>query len=297
MIPALNMHLENVRVVLRNEVNDITVCRDNRDSSHPFYTMISVKSDAHRKFLTEQMNQGNLFSHAKNFVGSFSVGKELKLLFHYESENLLQTVGSIYLYDFVKCKTAAMNLVGAMAEAGIDGPICRLMLNSRNINVNSDCSVTLNYFLDFNDFDPEEENFSTMDCLAQQVFKILELPWKEKYHGDINSYPDELRLFWMKMQNHSFLTFGQIMAMLRSMPERPIARQGIIWRMKRTLKSIKNVLFRNPSRIVLTLLVVITVIYAAWQINMRIRLKQAYDSNISYSAMEYIGTVYLGNEE
>ena len=297
MIPALNMHLENVRVVLRNEVNDITVCRDNRDNTHPFYAMIAVKSDIHRKYLTEQMNQGRLFSHAKNFVGSFSVGKELRLLFRYESENLLQTVGSIYLYDFVRCKTAAMNLVGAMAETGIEGPLCRLLLHPRNINVNSDCSVTLNYFLDFKDFDPEDEPFFTMDYLAEQVFHILELPWKEKFHGEINNYPDELRLFWMKIQNHSYLTYGQMMAQLRSMPDRPIARQGFVWRVKRTLRSIKNVLFRNPTRILLTVLVIVTFVYAGWQIGMRMKIRQAYDRNLSDSALEYIGNVYLGNEE
>lgn len=297
MIPALNMHLENVRVVLKNEVNDITVCRDNRDSAHPFYVMIAIKSDAHRKYITEQMNQGKLFARAKSYVGSFSVGRELRLLFHYESENLLQTVGSIYLYDFVKCRTAAMNLVGAMAEAGMEGPVCRLLLHPRNINVNSDCSVTLNSFLDFKDFDPDEESYFAVDDLAEQVFRILELPWKERFHGDINQYPDELRLFWMKMQNHSFLTYGQLMSQLRSMPDRPIARQGLIWRIKKTLRSIRSVLFRNPARIFLTVLVIVTVLYAGWQIGTRMRIRQAYDKNISYSAMEYIGNVYLGNEE
>ena len=297
MIPALNLHLENVRVVLRNEVNDITVCRDQREGAHSFYTMISVKSDAHRKYLTEQMNQGNLFSHAKNFVGSFSVGRELKLLFHYESENLLQTVGSIYLYDFVKCKKAAMNLVGAVAEAGIEGPVCRLLLNPRNINVGSDCNVTLNYFLDFREFDPEEEESFYMDQLTQQVFSILELPWKEKFHGQIDHYPDELRLFWMKAQNHSYLSYGQIMNQLRSMPDRPIARQGFIWQVKRWLRSTKSVLFKNPARIMLTLLVSVTILYAGWQIWLRVSTQRAYDRNVSYSAMEYIGTVYLGNEE
>jgi len=297
MIPALNMHLENVRIVLRNEVNDITVCRDTRDNTHPFYTMISVKSDVHRKYLTEQMNQGNLFSHAKNFVGSFSVGKELKLLFHYESENLLQTVGSIYLYDFGRCRKAAVNLVGAVAESGIEGPVCRLLLNPRNININSDCSVTLNYFLDFKEFDLQGEDLFAMDMLTKQIFAILELPWKEKFRSEISYYPDELRLFWMKAQNHSFLSYGQIVSQLRAMPERPIARQGFIWQAKKLLRSIKSVLFRNPTRIFLTLLVTFTIVYAGWQIYQRITIQRAYDRNVSYSAMEYIGTVYLGNEE
>lgn len=297
MIPALNMHLEDVRVVLKNEVNDITVCRDIKENGHHFYTMISVKSDAHRKYITRQMNKGKLFSHSKDFIGSFSVGKELKLLFRYESENLIGNVGSIYLYEFSKCRQAAINLVSVIAETGMDGQIFKLLLNPRNINVNSDCSVTLNYFLDFKEYDLAAKEFNYMDCITQTVFSILERPWKEVFQGEVQNYPDELRLFWMKMQNHSFATYGQIVSQLRIMPDRPIAKQGFLWKIRKALRSVRATLFKNPARIALTLLVLITILYATWQIGMRIRIQRAYDKNISYSALEYIGTVYLGDEE
>ena len=81
MIPALNMHLEDVRVVLKNEINDITVCRDVKENGQKFYTMISIKDDMYRKYITEQMSVGNMFSHCKDFIGSFSMGKELKLVY------------------------------------------------------------------------------------------------------------------------------------------------------------------------------------------------------------------------
>lgn len=297
VIPALNMHLEDVRVVLKNEVNDITVCRDIKESGQQFYTMISVKSDIYRKYITEQMNMGKMFTHCKDFVGSFSVGKELKLLFRYENENLIGNVGSIYLYDFSRCREAAIRLVSVLAETGVSGQICRLLLNPRNINVDSDCGVTLNYFLDFQEYDLTEDVFNDMDFIAENIFGILERPWKEKYNGDIQSYPDELRLFRMKIQNHSFLTYGQLVAQLRSMPNKLITRQGIVWKLRKGLLNIRSVLFRNPARIVLTMLVLVTVIYAVWQISVRIKVRQAYEQNISYSALEYIGTVYLGDEE
>ncbi|MGN0330848.1 MAG: hypothetical protein ACI4D5_06345 [Kineothrix sp.] len=297
MIPALNMHLEDVRVVLRNEVNDITVCRDIKETAHRFYTMISIKSDTHRKYLIEQMNRGNLFAQCRDFIGSFSVGRELKLLFHYENDNPIDNVGSIYLYDFVQCRKAAMNLIGTMAEKGVSGQICRLLLNPRNINLNSDCEVTLNYFLDFQDFDLELRDFHDIEYVAGVIFGILERPWKEGLSGNISGYPDELRLFWMKLQNHSFLSYGQIMAQVRSMPDKPMARKGALWRVKRGLRNVRAALFRNTTRIVLTVLVLITILYAGYQIGIRIKAKKAYNKNISYSGLEYIGTVYLGNEE
>lgn len=297
MIPALNMHLEDVRVVLRNDINDITVCRDVKDSAQQFYTMISVKSDSHRKYITEQINLGKMFAHCKDFIGSFGTGKELKLIFRYENENLIDHVGSIYLYDFARCREAGIRLVSALAESGISGQVCKLLLNPRNINVDSDCGVTLNYFLDFSDYDMDEAPFSELDYIAETVFGILERPWKEKFHGEVGNYPDELRLFYMKIQNHSFLSYGQIVSQLRAMPAKPIAKQGAIWKLRRWFRGIYATLFKNPARIILTLLVVVTILYAAWQISMRIRVHRAYDQNVSYSALEYIGTVYLGDEE
>jgi len=297
VIPALNMHLEDVRVVLKNEINDITVCRDVKENGQKFYTMISIKDDMYRKYITEQMSVGNMFSHCKDFIGSFSMGKELKLVFRYEVENLIGNVGSIYLYDFARCRQAAIQLVSVIAEKGMSGQICKLLLNPRNINIDRECSVTLNYFLDFQEYDLNLGQFNDMDCIAETVFSILERPWKEKFQGEVQNYPDELRLFWMKIQNHSFLSYGQIVSQLRGMPNKPIAKQGVIWKIRKVLRNIRTVLFKNPLRIVLTVLVAVTIVYAAWQISMRIKVQRAYQKNVSYSAMEYIGTVYLGDEE
>ena len=297
MIPALNMHLEDVRVVLKNEINDITVCRDVKENGQKYYTMISIKDDMYRKYITEQMSIGNMFSHCKDFIGSFSMGKELKLVFRYEVENLIGNVGSIYLYDFARCRQAAIQLVSVIAEKGMSGQICKLLLNPRNINIDRECGVTLNYFLDFQEYDLNLGQFNDMDCIAETVFSILERPWKEKFQGEVQNYPDELRLFWMKIQNHSFLSYGQIVSQLRGMPNKPIAKQGVIWKIRKVLRNIRTVLFKNPLRIVLTVLVAVTIVYAAWQISMRIKVQRAYQKNVSYSAMEYIGTVYLGDEE
>lgn len=297
MIPALNMHLEDVRVVLKNEINNITVCKDIKEEEPVFYTMISIKNDRYRKHITEQMNQKGMFASCDDFVGSFSVGSELKLLFRYVSDNRIDNVGSIYLYDFVKCRTAALNLASEVAASGITGQVCKLLLEPRNINVNSDCEISLNYFLDFKEYNLDEDVFDDVECIAESVFRILERPWKEKLGGDISHYPDELRLFKMKVQNYSFLSCGQIMTQIRSMPDRPYAKQGLAWRIRKVIRKLKNTFLRNPERVFVTALVVLTIFYAAYQIGIRVRVRRAYERNISYSAMEYIGTVYLGNEE
>ena len=47
----------------------------------------------------------------------------------------------------------------------------------------------------------------------------------------------------------------------------------------------------------LTILVMVTLIYAGNQIHTRWKIRKAYENNISYYGIEYIGDVYLGNEE
>ena len=47
----------------------------------------------------------------------------------------------------------------------------------------------------------------------------------------------------------------------------------------------------------LTILVLVTLIYAGGQIRTRWKVRKAYESNVSYNGIEYIGNVYLGDGE
>ena len=42
-----------------------------------------------------------------------------------------------------------------------------------------------------------ENKFETERIECDKIF-LTALPWKEKFHGQLEQYPDELRLFWMK---------------------------------------------------------------------------------------------------
>lgn len=297
MMSTLNMNIETVRVVLKNEVNDIIVCRSTQEVPNQLYTMISIKSDYHRKYFAEKISKGEIFGHCREFMGSFSIGSQLRLLFRYENENRIGNVKSIYLFDFIHCKTAAINLLGALAEAGVTGETGKLLLNERNINIDKNGEVSLNYFLDFKEYDFDGEGEEYMETLGNFVSTILEYPWKDKLNEDYNSYPDELKLFRMKTRNQSLSSYGQVIAQIRSMPDKLTARQGIMWRLRKLVVGTKGVLFRNPTRTILTLLVMVTIIYAAYQIGIRIQVRRAYADNVSYNALDYIGKVYLGNEE
>ena len=56
MFPALDMELEIVRTVLKNNINDIYVCTDLLKNTGSFYTMISIRDKKYRKIVTEKLN-------------------------------------------------------------------------------------------------------------------------------------------------------------------------------------------------------------------------------------------------
>lgn len=295
MYLALNMELETVRTVLENDINDIYVCKDLKDNTGVYYTMISIKDAKFRKMIAGQMNTSGLFFGNKDFVGAFSHEDQLNLVFHYFHESLVSVMGSVYLYSFAECKEAALSCIAAYAEAGVDGSVGLLLLDERNINIYKDGGVCLNYFMDFAQWkECTKEEYITE--VAQTAFHILDINYREKYDNP-ELYPDDLRIFYMKLTSTGFSTFGQIISTIRGMSDKPVEMRGFIWWLKSRYKVIRNFLFRNSINTFLTILVVVTLIYAAYQIGIRLRANKANANNIDYYGIQTIGDVYLGDEE
>lgn len=295
MYLALNMELEIVRTVLENDVNDIFVCTDIKDNTGVYYTMISIKDAKFRKMIAGQMNTSGLFFGNKDFVGSFSHEDQLNLVFRYYHESLLSVMGSVYLYSFVECKSAALAYIAAFAEAGVNGSVGLLLLKDRNINIYKDGGFQLNYFIDFSEW-KECSSQEYITEVAKGAFRILDINYREKYDTP-ELYPDDLRLYYLKLVSSGFSTFGQIIATIRGMSDKPVEMRGFFWWIKSRYKITKNFLFRNSINTFLTILVIATLIYAAYQIGIRIRANKANANNIDYYGIETIGDVYLGDEE
>ncbi len=296
MFPALDMELEIVRTVLHTDVNDVYVCTDLKKNTGVFYTMVSVKGARFRKLVTEKLNTERLFFSNSDFVGSFVYENRLNLIFRYYHENLLSLMGGVYLLEFTDCKKAALNLIAAYAQCGADSEMGNLLLQDRNINVTKEGEVQFNYFLDFSTLKSDAEKESDLQILAEKIFGILELNYKGKYDSTEN-YPDDLRLFYLKMTTTGFSSIGHLISTVRNMADKPAETKGFIPWIKRTFRKIKNFLFRNSIVTFLTILVIVTLIYAASQIYSRWVYKKAFEQNVSYYGIEHIGDVYLGNEE
>ena len=296
MFPALNMELEIVRTVLKNQVNDIYVCTDTRKETGVFYTMVSIHDKSCRKLVTEKLNTERLFFSNWDFIGSFIYENRLNLVFRYYHENLLSLLGSVYLAEFTDCKRAALGLIAACAECGAGPELGALLLNDRNINVTREGEVQFNYFLDFAELEEGLEEPAYLQLVAEKVFGILELNYKGRYETP-DSYPGDLRLFYMKLNTTGFSSLGHMIAAVRSMPDKPVEMRGLLWWIRSRFRRIRGFLFRNSMSAFLTILVVVTLIYGSVQVWRRWTVKKAYESNVSYNGIEYIGNVYLGEEE
>ena len=296
MFQALNMELEIVRTVLHSEVNDVYVCTDLKKNTGVFYTMVSVLGARYQKLVTEKLNTERLFFSNSDFIGSFVYENRLNLVFRYYSENLLSLMGGVYLTEFAECKKAALNLIAAYAQCGADSKMGLLLLQDRNINVTKDGDVHFNYFLDFSAWKIKESSEDDLKILAEKVFGILELNYKGKYDTPEN-YPDDLRLFYLKMTGTGFSSVGHLISSVRSMADKPLETRGLLPWLRKKLRTVKSFLFRNSMATFLTILVIVTVIYAAGQLYNRWIYRRAYEENVNYYGIEHIGDVYLGNEE
>lgn len=218
MFPALNMELEIVRTVLKNSVNDIYVCTDTLKDTGVFYTMVSIHDKDCRKMVTEKLNTERIFFSNRDFIGSFVYENRLNLVFRYYHENLLSLLGSVYLVEFADCKRAALGLIAACAECGAGSDLGILLLHERNINITREGEVQFNYFLDFAELKPGMEESRYLKAVAERVFGILELNYKGKYESP-DSYPGDVRLFYMKMNTTGFQSLGHMISTIRSMPD------------------------------------------------------------------------------
>lgn len=60
-----------------------------------------------------------LFSQTSDYLGSYSQGDRLNLVFLYRDENLLERQGPFYATSFAHRKRIAQNLVVALAESQV----------------------------------------------------------------------------------------------------------------------------------------------------------------------------------
>ena len=297
MLEVLNMRLQVLRTVLKNRVNEVSVCADLKRDSGTFYTLVSITDDAIRRELAMRVGSDALFTANRDFVGSFTYQDSLGLVFVYRPENRLADREPLLAGSFAQRKRLASGLLVACAEAGAAGPVGELLLEDRNIHVSQDGRVYFNYFLDFQNYrgDQPAQNFYAQ--VADRAFALLSRDYSQRYGQRVDHYPQELQAFYKKKQRMGFTSFNQILTSIQLIPDQPQEQHFGLLRLWDRLRSAGSWVARHSMAIFIVSLVTATVVYASWQIYQRSTIKKDREVNTSYAGMEQIGEVYLGDED
>ena len=297
MIGALNMELATVRTVLKNEVCEVSVAIDEKRDTGAYCTVVSISSTPVAKEIAARIAVNGLFGQNRDFIGSFTHKDSLHLVFAYQQENLLTATQSIYAGTFQKRKEIALRFLAALAETELEGDIGRLLINGRNINLTPQGLVSLNYFLDFSEFIPMNGNDHFYRDAAAYAFGILAREYELKYSGEVDMYPQELRLMHKKLHNRAFRSLSQVIAFVRGLPENPTEQRFGVMKAVDAAKGVRAFVMRNPTRLFLIAVVAVTVGYLGYQLAIRAVSRQNIRENTVYVGMHQIGEVYLGEED
>ena len=295
MLEALGMQLEPVRVVRENRVNSITVCRDLRRDAGVLYTVVCITEPETRRTAAAQA-AGGVFSRTADYIGSYTRGEGLNLVFRYRGENRLSSHQAQFAVDFAHRRTLAENFLTACAESGVDGPAGLLLLEEENLNLGANGSVYFNWFLDFAKWKPLRRPNDYYTKAASIVFELL-APDFARRTGSLDNYPPELQVLYKKADAGNFSSMGSLLAFVRALPDAPqMPRRGFARWLDR-LQALRAWLKRHALGLFLGILVAATVIYAAWQIALRVSARRAQAVNMVYSGLGQIGEVSLEDED
>ena len=296
MISALNMELEIIRTVLRNDVNEISVCTDLKRDTGAHYVDIAIFTRDVTKEIAERMAVDGLFAQNGDFIGSFTYRDALHLVFNYHPESTLANKEALYASNFAARKQVALSFLTALAETDIRGDIGKLLIADRNVNITPDGKVYLNYFLDFGIFAATTEQETFYRDAALFAFGILAREYEVRYDEQMVMYPNELRLMHKKIENRAFRSYSQIMAFIKTLSDKPKEQRFGLSRLLTAYENVRDILQKNPANVFLAAVVLITLGYLTYQVTVRIITEKTTKENTVYVAMQNIGEVYLGEE-
>jgi hypothetical protein len=291
------MELKIVRTVFRGNLNDVGVYADTKGGEDQYYTVVSVFSTSVAKELASRLTIGGLFSGNRDYIGSFTHNGALNLVFVYHPESRLMNKSALYAPTFAKQKEVALSFLAALAETGAEEDVGKLLIMDENVNIAPGGKVYLNYFLDFKRFTPNQARDRYYYIAANYAAEILAREYAAQYGGQTDMYPHELCLMYKKIKNRTFRSLSQIMAFVRSLPDKPARRKFGAMRILGAFEGAKNFVAKKPANLFLAAVVLVTVIYLGYQVALRSTTSRSVRENTVFEGMRQIGEIYLGEED
>ncbi len=165
------MNLSRIRLICKNEANEVTVCRDVDDTSGALFTVIEVHDHTvARDFLRAHKEAG---AAAENSVlDTFQKDGVFCIVYPYVWE---RPMSAFYRGDAVtlnECEEICINTILACMASQLPWPILYLLLEQRQVHLSKDNSVYLGYAIDLKDLDITK---TEQDCTVQCARILIEL--------------------------------------------------------------------------------------------------------------------------
>ena len=227
------MQLQSVRLVLKNDVNEVHVCRNLIDKSSGLYTVICVKDHMLvRKFLTvcEQANKQEDF-----YVDCFSDGENQIIVFPYVRERLLDQFYRPDILSVPECEDICINTIIACMSSQLPWPLLYLALKQEQLHLSRDGSVYLGYMIDLSELEIDR---TEKDCTVRCAKILLDL-LRPKEGRQVNS----LKLLDKKVAKASYTRFVELYKDVR-ISAVPKQQTGFLRKIKAWFARNKDTLFK-----------------------------------------------------
>ncbi len=227
------MNLNRIQLVKKNEVNEVTVCRDMEDSSGALYSVVEVHDhEVVRKFLSIYRETGDPDESDMTVMHKDGV---FCVVFPYVKERPLS---AFYRGDSVslnECEEICINTILACMTAKLPWPILYLVLAQGQVHLSRDNNVYLGYEVDLADLDiRRNEHDCTVQC-ARLILGLLESKSSEKAMSFL--------LLQKKISKSSYRRFTELYKDVR-IAASPKQKKGIWNRIKAWYYRNKDTMFR-----------------------------------------------------
>lgn len=198
---ACGMQLNTVRIVRKNAVNDVLICRDLHSAVGSLYTLLLIRDHDVVKRLLEVFEQGGE-ERKGACIASFSQGGDFCMVFPYKPERPLRSFYAGERFSLSECEDICIHLILACMTEKVPYPILYLMLRQDQIHLAKDGSVFFSYQLDLAETDG---HITEKDCVVQCAKLLLEL-LKPKASRKAVSYT----LLRKKIGKRSYSAFSEL---------------------------------------------------------------------------------------
>ena len=158
-----NMRLKTVRLILRNDVNEIQVCENLNDSARARYVVIVVKDhDILKRFI--ELNEQAEEVQEKVLIDCFSCEGQYLIVYPYKNERPLERFYVGTSMKLAQSEEVCINLIIACMTSNLPWQVLYLVLTQQQVHIARDNSVYLSYAVDLAKLDPA---VGERDCVVE----------------------------------------------------------------------------------------------------------------------------------